>query len=473
MNHSKIRRLLLCSLLGAFASTGVISKTHAQTAPIPDWLPPAIIYSVYPEIFSEAGNLAGVTAQLPRLQKLGVTVLWIMPVTPVGQPFEGRPAFNSPYCVRDYYGIDPRYGTGDDLKQLVRAAHRHGIKVILDAVLNHTAWENPMLRQHPEYYKHTDADPKNVASIQQAFTYADVAQLDYNNPELRQYITRMLGWWVSEYDIDGFRFDAASNPPSANRMIPASFWKSLPATLQKIKPDLLLLGECLDPELARAPFSLDYGWNVGDGLKRAAGGESADAVRAAWLRQTDNYPPGMLHLSLQDTWDAPDRDVRLYGGPSGAMAAAVFNLTINGIPLLYNGMEVGNDAGTINPHQKINWKSPYRQFPAFYRDLIALRKRYPALQQGTMTWLPNSAPDQVLSYTRSGGGGEFLILINLSNRPVKGSMSASVGAGWFEVTPSGSPGGRKHTYSPEFSLLPHDFAILRRVLPSKSTSRRK
>ena len=139
-----------------------------------------MIYCVYPSIFSPQGNFAGVTAQMGRLKALGVTVLWLMPVTPIGHAVNGHPTINSPYCVHDYSAVNPDYGSHADLQDLVAAAHKRGIKVILDEVLNHTAWDNALITQHPEYYVHSDGDPKNPApSIQMAFTYADVAQLNY------------------------------------------------------------------------------------------------------------------------------------------------------------------------------------------------------------------------------------------------------------------------------------------------------
>ena len=437
---------------------------HAAAADTPPWPSNSVVYCVYPSIFSPERNFAGVTAQLSRLKTLGVTVIWLMPVTSFGHPANGHPAFDSPYAVQDYYGLNPVYGTETDLHALVTTAHKLGLKVILDEVLNHTSWDNPLLTQHPEFYDHSDGNPKNRASIQQAFNYGDVAQLNYAEPSLRPYISEMLRFWLSRYDIDGFRFDTASDPEGAGRKIPADFWLDLGRQLRLTKPDVLLLGECETPDLALKPFSLDYGWRLFGALKDAANGGNASKVEAAWRVQTDEFPPGMQHLSLQDNWDTP-RDVSAFGGAAGARAAAVFNFTFTGVPLLYNGMEIGNAGGGVNPHGPINWTGGDPRFPAFYKQLLALRRGSPALHSGTLTWLPNSAPSQLLTYTRSGGGTEFLIAINLSSGAVHSTLTAPVGIGWKEVL---LPGGAAHTALPQIVMPPQSFAIFQRVSRGKA-----
>ena len=445
--------LLLLTLTLSLCSLG------ARAADAPLWPSGSVVYCVYPSIFSPERNLAGVTAQLGRLKTLGVTVVWLMPVTPFGHPVNGHPAFDSPYAVQDYFGLNPAYGSEADLHALVSTAHRLGLKVILDEVLNHTAWDNSLLTQHPEFYDHSDANPKNSVSIQQAFSYGDVAQLNYAEPGVRTYMADMLRFWLTRYDIDGFRFDAASNPDGASRKIPADFWLELGRQLRLTKPDVLLLGECETPDLALKPFSLDYGWRLFGALKDAANGGDASRVEVAWRSQSADFPSGMHHLSIQDNWDTP-RDVSNFGGAAGAMAAAVFSFTGTGVPLLYNGMEIGNAGGSVNPHGPINWRGGDPRFPGFYKQLISLRRNHAALQSGTMTWLPNSAPSQLLTYTRAAGREEFLVAINLSSTTVHSTLKAPIGTGWTEVL---FPGGAAHAVLPQITLPSQDFAIFQRV----------
>ncbi len=451
--------------LAATACLGAASAPASAQTP-PTWPASSVIYTLYPEIFSPQGNFAGVTAQLPRLKALGVTDVWIMPVTPVGQPINGHPSVDSPYDVHDYYGIDPRYGTAADLHTLIDTAHKLGMRVLLDEVLNHTSWDNALITQHPEYYVHTGGDVHNPATIQMAFNYSDVAQLDYANPALRSYITKMLRYWITQYQVDGFRFDSANNPDGPKRKIPADFWQQLGTDLRQTKPDVLMLEEGETPDLAHQPFALDYAWRMYDpgghgALKTAADGD-ASAVEPAWRSQVSDFPAGMQHMAVQDDWDTP-RDVNSFGGPAGAMAVAVFNFTTTGIPLLYNGMEVGNSAGERNPHAAIKWSNGDPRFTTFYKALIALRHSSPAFTSGTMTWLPNTTPHQLLTYTRTGGGSEFLVAINPTATAAQGSISAAVGSGWKAVPIAGMQTAAAPAGLPSVGLPPRGYAVYRRL----------
>ncbi len=431
----------------------------------PPWPASSVVYCVYPSIFSPQGNFAGVTAQLGRLKTLGVTVVWLMPVTPIGHPINGHPAFGSPYCVHDYYAVNPSYGTEADLHQLITKAHALGLRIILDEVLNHTAWDNALITQHPEYYVHSDGNPNNPASIVQAFNFPDVAQLNYASADLRTYMITMLQFWVSQYGVDGFRFDTADDPGGPNRMIPADFWQALGTQLRQQKPAVLLLGECETASLARKPFALDYGWSMYSALKNAFnGGDASSQMQGSWLYQENSFPSGMKHLSLQDDWD-DNRDIQVFGGAGGAQAAAVFNLTQTGVPLIYNGMEIGNAAGSVNPHAPIDWAAGDSRFPSFYHQMLALRRNNPALHEGAMTWLTNSLPVQVITYERTGRSQEFLVEINCSAAAASGTVQAPAGVAWTEVKIAGVQGHGAHPAPPQVSLPPKGFALFKRLLP--------
>jgi glycosidase len=428
----------------------------------------ATIYSVYPPVYSQAGTLAAVTSDLQRIHDLGFDVLYLLPVTPLGQPTGSHPAFGSPYCVHDYASVNPALGTEQDLKALVAAAHALGMHVILDEVLNHTAWDNLLVTTHPEYYLHSDGNPQNVASIVQAFTYADVAQLDYKTPTngLAKYMTDMLASWLRTYDVDGFRFDTADSPYGAGRMLPASFWQALRPQLEAVKPGVLMLGEEEDPDLAGAPFELDYGWHLQGlygmaGLQQVANGGNAGLLQQTWTDQTTGYPAGMRHMTLLQDWDL-EEDLKLYGGVANTLAAATFVFTIDGVPLLLDGEEVGNDKSGVNTHTLIDWSGPNAAaFAPFYKSLLALRNGNKALQQGAVAWISSSAPASVVSYTRSDASATFLVVINFSGAAVTGSVAAPATNGWTDVSPAGSPGGQAHTAPPALSLAAYDFAVFR------------
>ncbi|BDI33655.1 alpha-amylase [Capsulimonas corticalis] len=429
----------------------------------PPWPAESVVYCVFPRIFSSHGDFNGVTAQLPRLKKLGVSVIWLMPVTTPGKSIPGHPTVDSSYCVHDYYSLNPSYGTEADFQKLVSRAHKLGLKVILDEVLNHTSWDSPLITEHPEFYVHSDGDLKNPATIKQAFNYTDVAQLNYASSGLHEYMIDMQKFWLTRYHVDGFRYDSASNPGGPGRMISADFWRETGRALRALKPDVLLLGESEDAELGMNPFTLDYGWWLHDALVDASkdGGDAAN-VQKVWQKQTDEFPAQMKHLSLQDNWDTI-RDVAAYGGtPDGALAAAAFNLTNTGVPLIYNGMEIGNAAGEVNPHAPIDWASGDSRFPAFYHQAIALRRVNPAFTRGRMKWLSNSIPSQVVTYERLDGDAEFLVEINLSSKPASGRVDAPDGAGWTRVPLGKSPAMASVPAPSKISLGAKGFAIFRR-----------
>ena len=186
----------------AFFALLLLPCLHAddrQARPSADWVRSGVIYEIFPRTFSATGDFKGIEAGLPRLQQLGVTILWLMPIHPIGQ-LKKKGSIGSPYAVRDYDAINPDYGTADDLKHLIQAAPR-GFKIIIDIVINHTAWDSVLMKT-PEFYKH-DAQGKVIPPDPD---WVDVAGLDYRNAKLREYMAGMLERWIRDFDLDGFRW---------------------------------------------------------------------------------------------------------------------------------------------------------------------------------------------------------------------------------------------------------------------------
>src|SRR5947208_1448249 len=226
--------IILLSCLHSWAqetSVRDVSKESARQAR--PWVRDGVIYEIFPRVFSAEGNFNGVTARLDELKSLGVNILWLMPIHPIGQE-KKKGTIGSPYAVRDYYAINPDYGTADDLKRLVREAHARRLKVIIDIVANHTSWDC-VLMKHPEFYKH---DAKG--NITYPYDWSDIAALNYGNQQLRRYMTDMLKHWIREFDLDGFRCDVAGE-------VPTDFWESARAELDRIKPDTFMLAEAHKP----------------------------------------------------------------------------------------------------------------------------------------------------------------------------------------------------------------------------------
>src|SRR6266404_5994712 len=224
-----------------------IDYSKLSSRPSPDWVRDGVIYEIFPRVFSPKGDFNGVTARLDQLKDLGVNILWLMPIHPVGR-LKAKGTIGSPYAVKDYFAINQDYGTAADLKRLVSEAHKRGLKVIIDIVANHTSWDSVMMKT-PAFYTH-DASGKIIPPMPD---WSDVADLNYDNAPLRRYMIDMLKYWIREFDLDGFRCDAAG-------MVPTDFWEQARTELDALKPGLLMLAEWDNPALMARAFDVDYAW---------------------------------------------------------------------------------------------------------------------------------------------------------------------------------------------------------------------
>ena len=416
-HHRRLGALALAFLVLAaslFSSSADPSKA-ARSAPA--WVRSGVVYEVFPRNFSAEGNFNGITARLDELKDLGVTILWLMPIHPLGEKLR-KGKLGSPYAVRDYYAINPAYGTEADLKRLVSEAHKRGLKVIIDVVANHTAWDS-VLMEHPEFYKH-DASGKIIPPVKE---WTDVAGLNYQNPKLREYMINMLKHWIhpAGFNLDGFRCDVAYE-------VPTSFWEEARAELVKVKPDILLLAEASKPELLTKAFDVDYSWplhsTLNDVLLRGA---PASEFKRSWEDSRKQFPSGSLHLRFSDNHDEARAVARF--GIKGALAASALMFCLDGVPLFYNGMEVGDATESGDPalfeKLPVFWepkdRPPLRQI---YQALIHLRKQHPAFCNDRVIWLRNSDEANLVTLMRLDNKDEFVVVINVSNRPL---------TGWVEV----------------------------------------
>lgn len=434
-----------CSLLTTILAVAVGAVAHPvwgqsrdgrnwsrETArAVPDWVRDAVVYEVFPRAFSVEGNLAGVTARLDHVRDLGATVVWLMPIHPIGLE-KRKGTYGSPYSIRDFHAVNPDYGTPDDLRRLVREAHARGLRVILDVVANHTSWDSVMMAT-PELYVR---DARGRVQPPNA-DWSDVAKLDYGSPKTRAYVIDMMSYWLRDYGVDGFRCDVAG-------LVPTSFWEEARPKLEAIRPDLFLLAEWSTPDLLAKAFDADYAWPFHASLNRVLSlGAPASEIRATWEEERRNFPRGSLHLRFSDNHDEK-RAIARFGEPA-ALAAQALVLALDGIPLVYNGQEIGDTGESGGPalteRVPLFWPIVARrpEFPKFYREMIALRRLHAALRQGDTLWLPSSGPDRVVSFLRRGAGEEVLVAVNLSSQPWTGTVDPPAGAAFAEVTPEVPP----------------------------------
>ena len=433
-----LSRFVLAALIAAAVSANAlsqeqpsrdVSKESARASQ--EWVRDAVIYQIWERAYSQKGDFNSITSDLDRIKNLGVDVVWLMPIHPIGQ-LKKKGTIGSPYAVKDYYGINPAYGTSADLKRLVAESHKRGLKVIIDIVANHTAWDNALIKEHPEFYK------KNAAGqiVPPVADWADVAGLDFSKPELRRYMIDMLKSWIRDYDLDGFRCDVAL-------MIPTDFWDQARAEVDKVKPNTIWLAEAEKPDLLVKAFDVDYSWKMHGTLTEVLqGSKPASAIRGVWEEQQAQFPRGAIRMRFSDNHDERRAIARF--GEKGALAGEALALTLDGVPLVYNGMEVGDtsESGAPALFEKIPifWPIAERrpEFPRFYRSMIALRKGSVALRRGDVIWLKNSDENRVLTFARRSANEEIVVAINMSNSPFTGTVAAN---GTFdEITPNiGNP----------------------------------
>lgn len=441
--------------LAATALLMLTTPVTAQTAPsaisdryqprpyveisAPEWTRDAVIYQLNTRQFTPEGTFRAAQAQLPRLKALGVNIIWLMPIHPIGE-LNRKGTLGSPYSVRDYYGVNPEFGSKDDLKAFVDAAHAQGMHVILDWVANHTAWDNPLTREHPDWYERNWDGQFRPTTW---FDWSDIIDLDYSRPEVRQYMAGAMAYWVRDFGIDGYRADVAG-------MVPVDFWNDVRADLDAIRP-VFMLAEWEYPELHRRAFDATYAWGWTDALRKVAQGQGDAGPLFGWLSWDDGaWPAESMRLmgTSNHDWNAWDGTEYEMFGPL-LENATVLSFVARGIPMIYNGQEGGN-ARRLPFFERgpIEWPTTEHPNAAEYRRLIAFRDAHPALHNGRWGARPipvvNSSHPHVLSFVRQhpAGNGQpgdkVFAIFNLSGEPQTIRFTAGPFAGDYADYRDGS-----------------------------------
>ncbi|MCX7002329.1 MAG: alpha-amylase family glycosyl hydrolase [bacterium] len=382
----------------------------------PAWASNLPIYEVNLDLygFPRGTALRAYEKHLPVLKDLGVGLIWFMPLHPRGE----QRAFGSPYAVRDYRGIHPAFGTPADFKHLVGCAHALGLRVLMDWVPNHTAWDNPLLDAQPAFYA-TNAQ----GEIAQAGTWFDVAQLDYGTPghwnkALWQHMRDDMLFWIRTFDIDGFRCDAAGR----HGMVPVEFWTWLRPQLNAVKP-VFMLAEGDDRYLHPA-FDMTYAWNLPPVLwEVCAGRKPATAIDDELRNDARDFPAGAIRMRFLDNHDwhantdwcwgrAPA--IATTGGMLQVAPLMVLCATLPGKPLLYNGQEMSYTKVDPAPDATARYQSP--AWP-FYHRLLELYQSQPAIFAGTFAKIASNHDDKLYMYVRQRGRDRVVVVVNLSDQP--------------------------------------------------------
>ncbi len=367
----------------------------------------SIIYEVNLRQYTPSGTIREFRNHLPRLKSMGIGIIWFMPIHPIGN-INRKGSLGSYYSVKDYFDINPEFGTLNDFKSLIEEIHELDMFVILDWVANHTAWDNQLTEKFPEWYTKND---QGLFQSPPGTNWNDVIDLDYNREGLQDYMISAMEFWIEEFDIDGFRCDVAS-------MVPIEFWEKLNLRLQKIKP-VFMLAEANDSSLVKHAFRSDYNWELYHILKDIVLGEKSiasveqyyktmpliyrkDALKMNFL---DNHDENSWGRIMQDHFD------------SNTYPLMTLNFSLPGIPMLYSGQESKLDKQLkFFEKDTIQWK----HYPdsLFYKKLINVRKNHPVFWSDNFSLnFLEGLPKGVLGLKRSKNNEDYFILLNLSSEP--------------------------------------------------------
>jgi glycosidase len=336
----------------------------------PDWIKHATLYELNVRQFTPEGTFKAAQEHLPRLKELGVGIIWLMPIYPIGE-VERKGTLGSYYSVRDYRAVNPEFGSINDLKAFVEEAHSKKMKVIIDWVANHTSRDAAWVDEHPEWYRWD-----NTGKIVAPYDWTDVAQLDIHNHHMWEEMASCMKHWLTQANIDGFRCDMAS-------LLPVEFWEYIRQELDKVR-HVFMLAESEDPHLHRNAFDATYCWDIHHIMNELAQGKSTVAdIDRCFKKQHALFAPTDMRLNFTS-----NHDENSWSGTEfermglAAKQMAVFSFLIPGIPLIYNGQEVAlSHRLSFFEKDCIEW-GVNRDFEVFYTKLTALKKRYEALWNG-------------------------------------------------------------------------------------------
>jgi len=370
------------------------------------WSKNASIYEVNIRQYTPEGTFEAFNEHLPRLKEMGVDILWLMPVHPIGVE-KRKGTLGSYYSVKDYKGINPEFGDMEDFKALVNEIHELDMKIVLDWVANHTAWDNWWIEEHPEWY--TRDDEGNFVS---PYDWSDVADLNYDNADMRQAMIDALKFWVVEADIDGYRCDVAGE-------VPLDFWDNAISQLRELKP-VFMLAESEVPEHHDVGFDMTYAWELHHLMNMIAQGKApADTLNDYHLKQDTLFPDDAYRMIFTSNHDENSWNGTVFERMGdGAKTFAVLSLTFPGMPLIYSGQEAAMDKRLeFFEKDKIEWGN--FEYQDFYKTLLELKSKNSALWNGehggSLEFLNTNAPASVIAFVRQNKKDLVLSILNLSS----------------------------------------------------------
>lgn len=401
-----------------------LNKQQAKEVPL--WITKGIIYQIQPRAFTEEGTLNAAKRKLSIVSEAGATIVYLCPVfvsddnadTLTWSPRQRASRMNNPrnpYRMKDYYHVDEEYGTDQDLRDFIAEAHRLDMKVMLDMVYFHCGSNAVFLKEHPGFIRR-DKERRPVSGKW------NWPELNYDNPELKEYLIRNMEYFLNDFDVDGFRCDVAHR-------IPLDFWETVRERLVKIRPDVGMLAEGERFEDQLIAFDINYCTTWFGSLKSVMEENSpVSDLQSTWKIMADERPAGTRFIRFIDNHDIANDSyhnrIEETWGFKAVNAAFVLNFTVDGVPFVYNGQEIADTARhSIFGKAPLDWNNSETlegnlRFE-LCKKLSFIRKTESVLTEGNMEWLSNNKPASVLSYSRESNGERIISVINLSKKPLQ------------------------------------------------------
>ena len=395
-----------------FESVEDIETSVSEGLYHPEWVKNATIYEANIRQHTAEGTFNALREDLARISDLGISVLWLMPIHPIGEK-NRKGSMGSYYSVKDYKDVNPEFGTKEDFKALVDEAHRLDINVIIDWVANHTSFDAVWAENNKDWYT---LDSLGNLMPPEGTDWSDVADLNYENEEMRAAMIDAMAYWVREFDIDGFRCDVAD-------YVPTDFWEACTDSLRAVKPDIFMLAEAENPELHNKAFNAAYAWEWLHIINGVASGEKTTADIDAYMEAA----PDALPNDAFKMYFTTNHDENSWNGTvherfgDGHLAFAALTFTVNGMPLVYSGQEAGlNKALEFFEKDEVEW-GDYK-YADFYGKLLMLNRNNLALWNGNFGGefrkLKSGADDKVYAFMRSQSPSGVVTVVNLSDENV-------------------------------------------------------
>ena len=389
--------IAICAALMALACT---------QAPKQQPLENSVVYEMNVRQYTPEGTFAAAQQELPRLKELGIDILWLMPIHPIGVK-ERKGTLGSYYAIADYKAINPEFGTMEDFENFLAEAHKLGFRVILDCVANHTSPDAKWINECPADWYMRDENGNTVVN----YDWYDIAELNYDKREVWDAMADQMRFWM-EKGVDGFRCDMACE-------IPLEFWQETISALRADYPGMYMLAEGEEPKLhSLSGFNSSYAWELHHMLNAIARGEKNIPELLEYIQKdAERHPADAFRLMFTSTHDENSwagTEFERMGDAAKLMAVLTFTLP-NGQPLIYTGQEMG-----WNKRFEFFEKDPVpawekNEYFDFYKWLIDIRHDNPALAAGDKGGVFEvvSTDDSTLVFTRTLPGNKVTVKAEL------------------------------------------------------------